>query len=133
MALIRPTKNMDKRIYRSLTSDGGITWSDPEETKILNPGAPVCGVSLGGDESIIGYNDSDDGRKNFSLAYRRNSAAEWQKIDHEFESSPQRPRLSYCSMIRDGSGRIHVVFSDRYKGEIFYASFTRAWLDGRMP
>lgn len=131
-AFIRPSSEMAERVYRSVSTDGGLTWSNPRPTELPNPGAPVCAVRLENGGTLMAFNDNPSSRRDFRLAYRRPGEAAWVRLEHAFSENGEGKTYSYCSLLVDRSGRIHLVFSERKEGRIFHAHFSDAWVDDRV-
>jgi predicted neuraminidase len=105
---------------RAESRDGGRTWSDAEETKLLNPNSAVDFIKLQSGNLLLVYNDNMNERTPLTIAistdgdktypYRRNIAVG----DNTF---------AYPCAIQTRDGKIHVVCTTDERTAILHSVF----------
>jgi predicted neuraminidase len=128
---LRPVGRMQKRLYRSQSSDGGLTWSTPVPTEWTNPSAPACSEQFADGATLLVFNDGEAGRSRLVAWFRRAGGEQWETVDYVFKGAETRERVSYCSLARDGD-RIHLVYSRFSDRSIQHAVMNRAWIESRL-
>ncbi len=130
LALLRsapPASRADeRRIWRSESRDGGMTWSPCEPTDLPNPNSGIDAVRLDSGEVVLLYNDTAEGRTPLSLAMSLDGGATW-KLRWHLETEPGE--FSYPAVIQGHGGRLHAVYTWK-RTHIKHVMCTRNWLTG---
>lgn len=119
----------DRKVGRSLTSDGGMTWSRPKLLKLPNPDSAVGAVLLSDKRILLGFNDSVKYRSNLRLAVSNEAATEWARaatLEQE-----EGTEFSYPYLISDRNGRIHMVYTWRNR-MIRHLEVNEAWVNAGL-
>lgn len=122
------------RVLMTRTTDGGEHWSPPVKTELPNPNAAVGGVLLADDRLLLAFNNSQDDRRDLTLAYSADQGTTW-RIVHALEGSGSRQEpeqeYSYPWLLRDGAGDVHVLYTWN-RTRIKHVHFNPAWLEQRL-
>ncbi len=123
LAYLRTSKL--KKIYQSVSKDGGQRWTEAQPTPLPNPGAGTDMVKLKTTGHVVlAYNHSPENRKNLTVALSTDDGATW-PIRHTIEEEPAE--FSYPAIIEDSRGWIHLTYT--YKREcIKHICFTEQYL-----
>lgn len=106
-ALFRPAGER-RRIYRSLSGDGGGTWSPPIITALPSPPSGLAACAEG-DAILAVYNHTEAHQRTpLSLARSDDQGQSWSEPIH-LDRAPFE--VSYPAMILAPDGRVHVVYS----------------------
>ncbi|WP_236975498.1 sialidase family protein [Membranihabitans maritimus] len=136
-AYLRDNGPPPKRIQKTVSKDGGMTWSIARDTDIPNPGSGFDGVTLDNGDWVLVYNDTEEGRHNLTIALSEDEGETWsyKRILENDEQGPDKGTSShYPSIIQGKDGRIHVIYSYHYKDgttpakTIKYANFSAKWI-----
>lgn len=115
-----------KNVYRSESSDGGITWEKPAPTNLPNSNSAVAAVSVSGDRILIVYNNSLQKRTPLSVAVSKDYG---KKFFHLRDLENSDAGYSYPEIIRTKDSKFHIVYS--YEGKtIKHVVFDEKWLLG---
>jgi len=104
-----------KKIFRSVSSDQGETWSPAEEINLPNPDSGIDMVKLDNGRLLLIYNHAERGRHNLSLAISDDGDGRvWKKII-TLEDDPSK-KFSYPAIIRTceigkGPSEIHATYT----------------------
>ena len=97
-----------KRIWRSVSPDGGKSWFTPMQTPLPNPLSGIAAVRTNGCTALV-YNHTDlHQRYPLSMAVTKDHGVSWSQPWH-FESVEHE--VSYPSFIDDGVGGLHGLYS----------------------
>jgi hypothetical protein len=100
----------ERRIKRSDSDDGGMTWSAVTNTTLLHPGAGIEAVVLKNGHLVMVYNDKESGdRDQLAVSISHDRGETWPYTRH-LENTPQS-RFDYPSVIQALDGSIHVTYS----------------------
>ena len=115
LALCRTRRGI---IARSLSDDGGQTWSALEATTLPNPNSGIDGITLHDGRLLLAYNDSSKHRTPLVLAVSQDQGAYWRKV-HTLTKQPQA--CTYPAIIQSANGLVHIAYSVSQQG-IDYAA-----------
>lgn len=136
-AYLRDNGPPPKRMQRTNSDDGGMTWSIAKDVELPNPGAGFDMATLASGEWLIVYNHTEDGRHDLTVAISDNDGKSWNwKKKIEYDDRKEKATSShYPAVIQGANGVIHTVYSyhhkDRDEGPgktIKYASFPVSWV-----
>jgi hypothetical protein len=126
-----------KRMQRTNSEDGGLTWSIARDTDLPNPGAGFDMVTLASGEWLIVYNHTEDGRHDLTAAISDNDGKSWKwskKIEYD-DRGEKATSSHYPAVIQGANGMIHTTYSFHHKDRdggphktIKYASFPVRWV-----
>lgn len=136
-AYLRDNGPPPKRMQRTISEDGGMTWSIARDTELPNPGAGFDMVTLASGEWLIVFNNTEDGRHDLTVAISDNDGESWKwdkKIEYD-DRGDLATSSHYPAVIQGANGRIHTVYSFHHKDRdggphktIKYASFPVSWV-----
>lgn len=118
-----------KAIALATTKDAGATWSEPAYLDLPNPNSALNALLLPEGRILMAFNDSTSSRENLRLAVSNDQGAHWTRIA-TLEDTPNR-EFSYPYMIRDRSGRAHVVYTWQRQC-IKHVTFNDAWIEAQL-
>ena len=146
VAYMRDTSKDIQKVRRSVTNDGGKTWSPYESTMLDNPNSSVFAFMGSNDRSWLILNnavkhiedDRDNGshhsRGNLALAVSTDEGLNW-RIVHYFEkentSADQEPKYSYPWITVGDNGDYHLFYTWNRK-IIKHIHFNQAWLEEKV-
>lgn len=96
----------------SVSEDGGINWSQLQESQLRNPDTSLDIVDLGNGKLIVFYNDSHESRDRLSFALSSNGGVTWSNPCLLVEKEGEFP-----SAILLQNGHISVTYADK-KGQL---------------
>ncbi len=115
----------EKRVWETRSKDGGLTWSDPEQTSLPNPNAGTDMIKLDSGRLLLAFNNSEHSRTPLSLAVSDDNGKSW-KVVKDLETAPGE--YSYPSLCKQKNGSVHISYT--YKREsIKHLHFTEEWLE----
>lgn len=120
------------RLYQSRSSDGGITWANPELSPLTSHNAPAALWRLQSpdDEVLVIWNNSPRMRTPLSAALSKDGCLTWSPP--KTLTAPKATQASYPSATQAADGALIAVWQeDLPEGggrEIRIARFNRAWL-----
>lgn len=114
------------RITRSVSTDHGATWSEPEASELRNPGAGIAMTKLKSGRVLLVFNDTDgDERTPLSLGQSMDDGETWTVV-RQLEVDPGE--YSYPCIIQASDGTVHVSYTyKRYTMK--HVQFNEDWLD----
>ena len=118
-------ESSDKRIKRSESLDGGLTWSEVKSTPLPNPGSGVEAMVLRNGHLILIYNDRKNSRDRLAVSISTDEGATWSKTRHLEDRAGGR--FDYPSIIQGSDQTIHVTYSYNVK-TIKHARFNEEWV-----
>jgi predicted neuraminidase len=125
-----------RRVWKSETEDGGLSWDQPEPIEDLpNPNSAIAGLRLSNGDILLAFNDSADYRDNMSIARSDDNGTTWRDL-YSFEKVKKgaggtRHKYSYPSLIQTRDGTIHLFYTWR-RTKIKHVQFNQAWLEQKM-
>jgi hypothetical protein len=139
VAYLRDNGPPPQQMQRTESHDNGLTWTIAKDDILPNPGAGFDMVTLENGEWLIVFNNLEDGRFDLTAAVSDDEGRSWKwKRQLEYDNRKERPTSShYPSVIVDGDGMIHVVYSfhrnDVQPGKtIKYATFPVIWVKSKQ-
>ena len=131
-AFLRDNGPPPKRIIRSVSTDGGMTWSLGEDTNLPDPGAGVEALRLGNGDWLLVNNDTEKGRHSMAARISEDDGASWRWIRHLELWEPEKGSASYPSFTLGADGSIHGSYSyqtqDQPGETIKYVHFNEEWV-----
>ncbi len=95
-------------LFRTVSSDQGVTWSPLAATDLPNPNSGVDAVTLADGRHLLVYNHTKAGRTPLNVALSSDDATTWSAV-HTLESEPGE--YSYPAVIQTSDGRIHITYT----------------------
>ncbi|MHC4675807.1 MAG: sialidase family protein [Planctomycetota bacterium] len=114
-----------KRIRRSDSSDGGLTWSELKMTELPHPGAGIEAILLRNGHLLMIYNDKEDARDRLAVSISTDRGQTWDWTRH-LEDTPGG-RFDYPSIIQAMDETIHATYSYNLS-TIKHVHFSEAWV-----
>jgi predicted neuraminidase len=115
----------DRRIKRSESLDGGLTWSEVVATRLANPCSGVEAVVLRDGLLAIIYNDRENSRDRLAVSISSDDGVSWKWTRH-LESRPGG-RFDYPSMIQARDGTLQATYSYNVQ-TIKHVHFNEEWI-----
>lgn len=122
-----------KRLLVAESRDQGITWSDPKDSDLPNPGAGAEVITLRDGNWALIYNDTEKGRHSLAVAISSDDGATWAWKRHlELTEGGQ---YHYPSLIQAKDGSLHASYSyfDKSGKSIKHAHFNLEWVKEGDP
>jgi predicted neuraminidase len=111
-------------MWKSVSPNGGLSWTICKPTNIPNPHAALDLVKARSGELLMAFNNSSRDRYSISLALSEDDGKTWSYL-LDFDGG--EGEYSYPCLIQDKSGRFHVTYTqDRYR--IKHLEFDLDWL-----
>jgi predicted neuraminidase len=135
--LMRDNGPAPKRLMKSISRDGGFTWSSVEDTDIPNPGTAADVVVLKSGNWALIHNDIEDGRHRLSVWLSQDEGKTWPHRKILVNGQPgSAVRGHYPAIIQGKDCSIHVSYTNQIAGteggadlkNIVHASFSESWL-----
>jgi predicted neuraminidase len=122
-----------KRIRRSVSKDGGLTWSAVGEMSIPNPGSSVSAVPLDTGHWVLACNDNEGGERggrSHLTVYLSEDEGETWAWRRALEDHERDPAAAYPSVIQTRDGLIHCTYtySPEPNESIKHVTFDEAWI-----
>lgn len=132
-------------IYKSISRDGGRTWTTPEPTQLPNNNSSFQVTRLKNGHLVLVFNNTNAGdkkekirwgvpRKPLSIALSMDEGKTWPWVRdlHTGDEPPplqpgEREEYSYPSIVQTSDGALHVTFTFRRK-TIKYITFDEKWI-----
>jgi predicted neuraminidase len=112
-------------IWKSLSYNGGHSWSLCAATRLANPDSAIDLQRLDRQTLLLAFNDSAVDRRSLAVALSRDAGRSWSCLA-QIEAGPGE--YSYPSLLVDSRGSIHVSYTDnRYR--IKHVQFDSSWLE----
>jgi predicted neuraminidase len=130
VAYMRDNGDSPTRIFKSISSDEGYSWSPAEKTDIPNPGSSVDAIVLNNGHWLLTCNDLEDGRNQLAVYLSDDEGDTW-KWKQYLENVPKgEGSFAYPTMIQTKDGMIHISYSYAVKGNktIKHACFPESWV-----
>ena len=118
------------RVFKSVSKDGGESWSYAVKTEIPNPSSSLEVIRLHHGNWLMIYNDVDDGRYSLAAALSDDEGATWKWKRHIARAEKGAAQFSYPSVIQARDGTLHLTYSHVMNGResIHYLHFEEAWI-----
>lgn len=136
-AWMRDNGPAPKRLMKSVSKDGGVTWSSVVDTDIPNPGTAADIVVLKSGNLALVLNDLEDGRHKLSVWLSTDEGKTWPYRKTMVNGLPDSAvRGHYPAIVQGHDGRIHLSYTNQIAGSagspdlknIVHASFSEYWL-----
>ncbi|HEO71074.1 MAG TPA: neuraminidase (sialidase)-like protein [Candidatus Hydrogenedentes bacterium] len=115
-----------RRIVRSESTNGGMTWSTPTLTDLLHPGSGIEALLLDNGHLLMIYNNTEnDPRDSLAVSVSTDRGETWTWTRH-IENTPGG-RFDYPSIIQAEDGSLHASYSYNLK-TIKHVHFNEAWV-----
>jgi len=114
-----------RRIKRSDSTDGGITWSDLTLTDLAHPGAGIEAVLLRNGHLLMIYNDTEKARDRLAVSISTDRGRTWRWTCY-LENTPGK-RFDYPSIIQAKDGSLHATYGCNTNA-IKYVHFSEVWV-----
>ncbi len=112
--LMRATQRVGY-VCRSVSHDGGRSWSPAEATEVPCPNSGLDAVRLSDGRVVLACNPVHEGRTPLALMVSEDDGVTWRQsrlLESDGQGSPPG-EYSYPSIIQAPDGRIHVVYTWR--------------------
>ncbi len=135
--LMRDNGPAPKRLMKSVSRDGGYTWSSVEDTDVPNPGTAADVVVLKSGNRALVHNDIEEGRHRLSVWLSTDEGKTWPFRKILVNGKPgSAVRGHYPAIIQGKDGLIHVSYTNQIAApqggadlkNIVHASFSENWL-----
>ncbi len=136
-ALMRDNGPAPKRLMKSVSKDGGYTWSSVVDTDIPNPGtAADLAVLQSGNWALV-LNDIEDGRYRLSVWLSKDEGLTWPFHKTIVNGKPDgMEKGHYPAIIQTNDQSIHISYTNQIVGpdgkseqkNIVHAVFSETWL-----
>jgi predicted neuraminidase len=116
----------EKRIKRSDSSDGGVTWGPVSITDLVHPGAGIEALVLKNGHLLMIYNDVEDSPRDklaVSISDDRGKTWKWTRHLEDLEGG----RFDYPSIIQAQDGTLHATYSYNLE-TIKHVHFNEEWV-----
>jgi predicted neuraminidase len=116
-----------RRIQRSESTDGGMTWTEVTPTELPNPGSGVEAVMLQSGRLAMIYNDLEESpryRLAVSISPDEGKTWPWKRY---LENTPGG-RFDYPSLVQAKDGVLHATYGYNLK-TIKHVEFNEAWVE----
>lgn len=130
-AYMRDNGPPPKRVMRSESRDGGMTWSPVVDDDIPNPGSGLEVIRLQNGHWAMVCNDTERGRHSLAVLLSDDEGKTWKWKRHLELDEPGQGSYSYPSIIQAKDGTLHVTYSWSQPGKgscIKYAHFNEEWV-----
>jgi predicted neuraminidase len=129
IALLRYSGTPPNRILETRSGDGGRSWRPVRKLRLPNPNSALMLRKISERQLLLVFNNTEDGRKNLSLALSDDEGETW-RVVHALEDSPEEEGFSYPFLIETDDGLFHLSYTWN-KRRIKHVVFNRAWLERR--
>jgi predicted neuraminidase len=115
-----------RRIQRSESADGGMTWSEVTATDLPNPGSGVEAIMLQNGHLAMVYNDLEESpRYRLAVAISPDEGKTWPW--KRYLETIEGGRFDYPSIVQAKDGTLHATYSYNLK-TIKHVEFNEAWI-----
>ena len=131
VAYMRDNGPPPKRVLRSESRDGGITWSPVVDDDIPNPGSGLEVIRLQSGRWAMVCNDTEQGRHRLAVLISDDEGRTWKWKRYLENDPPGTGSYSYPSIIQAKDGTLHVTYTWSQPGKgscIKYARFNEQWV-----
>lgn len=116
----------EKRIKRSDSADGGMTWGPVTNTDLLHPGAGIEALLLQSGNLLMIYNDVEESPRDklaVSISDDRGKTWKWTRHLEDLDGG----RFDYPSIIQAADGTLHATYSYNLE-TIKHVHFNEEWV-----
>ncbi len=114
-------------IVRAESHDGGLTWSEGQDTEFPNPNAAVDLIRLASGRLFLVYNNSMTKRAPLSIAISSDQEKHWEvKLDLLTEDKD----YGYPIAMQSRDGKIHLVYTSEHRKVINHAVLDESSIPG---
>lgn len=106
--LLAVGRTRNGKVFRTVSSDQGSSWSPVELTDLPNPNAGTDAITLQDGRHLIVYNHTAKGRSPLNLAVSKDGVT-WQAA-MVLEDEP-KAEFSYPAIIQSADGLVHVTYT----------------------
>ncbi|MCS6949412.1 MAG: glycoside hydrolase [bacterium] len=131
VAYMRDNGPPPKRVMRSESRDGGMTWSPVVDDDLPNPGSALEVIRLRSGRWAMVCNDTEQGRHRLAVLLSDDEGKSWRWKRYLENDPPGTGSYSYPSIIQARDGSLHVTYSWSQPGKgsaIKYAHFNEQWV-----
>ncbi len=133
VAFMRNNGPAPKRIYKTVSTDQGETWSVPEYTNLPNPGAGIEAIRLKSGRWAMIYNDLENSRHRLAISLSNDEGESWSapKYIQNDDLAEVKGSYHYPSIIQASTGDIWISYTNGHRingNTIQWATFTEEWL-----
>ena len=115
----------EPRIPMTVSTDGGMTWSEPVDTPLKNPGSGIAMTRLKSGRVVLVFNDTDQSdRYPLSIIQSFDEGITWEE---QRTLEADWGEFSYPSILQASDGTIHVSYTYR-RYTIKHVAFDEGWL-----
>ncbi|WP_152051328.1 sialidase family protein [Tautonia marina] len=107
-SLVALGRSRQARLWQSVSTDGGASWSEMTLTDLPNPNSGTDAVTLADGRHLLVYNATERGRSPLNVAISEDDGQTWTMI-HTLESEPGE--YSYPAVIQAKDGTIHITYT----------------------
>jgi predicted neuraminidase len=116
-----------RRIQRSESTDGGMTWSEVIPTDLPNPGSGVEAIMLQNGHLAMIYNDLEESpRYRLAVSISADEGKTWPR--KRYLENTAGGRFDYPSLVQAKNGALHATYSYNLK-TIKHVEFNEAWVE----
>ncbi|WP_317195570.1 sialidase family protein [Echinicola shivajiensis] len=115
VALMRDSGGAPSRVQKSISSDGGKSWTASLKTDMPNT-ASVELLKWDKEHWLFLGNDISDGRYQLSLFMSGDEGDTWSRICFLENDENKKDRYSYPCMIKGRDGKLHITYSSHLSG-----------------
>jgi predicted neuraminidase len=116
-----------RRIWKSVSHNGGLSWSICKPTLLPNPNSAIDLLRTAEGELLLAFNNSEENRYSLGVALSTNDGESWQ---YRRDLDGGEGEYSYPCLIRDRDGNFRISYTeDRFR--IKEARFDLSWLRER--
>ena len=138
VTFMRDTGKDVQKVRRSVTADGGLSWSSYETTQLDNLSSAIFTFSGREGRSWMVYNDApkgqEHGRNTLALAVSHDKGLNWKTL-HHFERiekpAATESKFAYPWVTRGQGGQYHLFYTWNRK-IIKHVAFNQAWLESKL-
>ncbi len=112
-------------IVRSQSKDGGVTWSEGQDTQIPNPNAAIDMLKLKSGNILLVFNNSLLERSPLTVALSTDGEKTWA---HQRDIAIADLDFGYPYAIQASDGKIHLVFTSHARSVINHVTFDESFL-----
>ncbi|MCC6694840.1 MAG: exo-alpha-sialidase [Candidatus Hydrogenedentes bacterium] len=116
----------ERRIKRSESTDGGLTWGPVTVTDRPHPGSGIEAIVLANGHLLLVYNDIEEGsRDQLAVSISEDRGQTWRWTRH-LENTPDQ-RFDYPSIVQAKDGTLHATYSYNLE-TIKHVHFNEEWV-----
>jgi predicted neuraminidase len=125
LALLRPSGRQGC-VMRSVSGDGGRTWSPAERTDLASPFAALDAVRLADGRLALAWNNNTEQRNPLTLGLSEDEGRTWTCIRDLVTGDGQ---FHYPALIQTDDGLLHVTFTNNRR-TIDHIVLGPEWIEG---